>query len=188
MKTLARLLVSLLFFWSIAAAAEDPVHDELRAVRTKIIDAITRGDIDTVLQHVHPDVVVTWQNSEVCRGRQGLKDFFERMGRKSFKGYKVPPTPDELTIMHGGDTGISFGKTVAEYDLLGKQYEIESRWTATLVKEDGQWLLAAYHISMNTLDNPLLDASKKAIYLGGAIALVVGIFIGRILGKRKAVA
>lgn len=186
MKTLARLLVSLLFFWSIAGAAEDPVHDELRAVRTRIIDAITKGDIDTVLQQVHPDVVVTWQNSEVCRGRQGLKDFFERMGRKSFKGYKVPPTPDELTIMHGTDTGISFGKTVAEYDLLGKHYEIESRWTATLVKENGQWLLAAYHISMNTLDNPLLDASKKAIYLGGAIALVVGIFIGRILGKRKA--
>jgi len=185
MKTMLRLMVSLLFLWSVAAAAEDPVHEELRGLRTRIIDAITKGDIDTVLQHVHPDVVVTWQNSEVCRGRQGLKDFFERMGRKSFKGYKIPPTPDELTIMHGADTGVSFGKTVAGYDLLGSHYEIESRWTATLVKENGQWLLAAYHISMNTLDNPLLSAAKKGIYVAGAMALVIGIFIGRILGKRK---
>ena len=60
------------------------------------------------------------------------------------------------SIFHGGDTGISFGETVANYNLFGKDYEIKSRWTATLVKENGKWLLAAYHISMNTLDNPLL--------------------------------
>ncbi|MES2440780.1 MAG: nuclear transport factor 2 family protein [Verrucomicrobiota bacterium] len=168
------------------AAAEDPAHEELRTLRTEIITAITKGDIDTVLRHVHPDVVVTWQNSEVCRGQKGLKDFFERMGKKSFKGYKVPPTPDELTIFHGGDTGVSFGETVAEYNLLGKNYEIKSRWTATLVKENGKWLLAAYHISMNTLDNPLLTAAKKGIYVAGAVALVIGLLIGRLLVKRKA--
>lgn len=183
MKKLAALLVLFLTI-GLLPAAEDPAHEELRTLRTQIIDAITKGDIETVLGHVHPDVVVTWQNSEVCRGRQGLKEFFDRMGRKSFKGYKVPPTPDELTILHGGDTGVSFGKTVAEYDLLGRHYEIESRWTATLVKQDGKWLLGAYHISMNTLDNPLLTAAKKALYIAGAAGLVIGILIGRILGKR----
>ena len=167
-------------------ASEDPVHEELRALRTEIITAITRGDINTVLQHVHPNVVITWQNAEVCRGQQGLKQFFERMGKKSFKGYKVPPTPDELTILHGENTGISFGETVAEYNLLGKNYEIKSRWTATLVKEKGKWLLAAYHISTNTLDNPLLSAAKKALYAATAIALVAGFFIGRIRRKPRA--
>ena len=105
------------------------------------------------------------------------------MGKDSFKGYKVPPTPDELTIFHGGDTGISFGETVAEYRLLGKSYELKSRWTATLVKQDGKWLLAAYHISMNVLDNPILSAAKSGIYLGVVVALVIGILIGRILGS-----
>lgn len=183
MKKLAALFVLLLTIGQLRAV-EDPAHEELRVLRTEIINAITKGDIDTVLAHVHPDVVVTWQNSEVCRGRQGLKDFFDRMGRKSFKGYKIPPTPDELTILHGGDTGISFGKTVAEYNLLGRQYEIESRWTATLVKQEGKWLLGAYHISMNTLDNPLLTAAKQGLYIAGAAGLVIGILIGRILGRR----
>ncbi len=185
MKKLAGLLIILLTIgW--LGAAEDPTHEELRNLRTDIIGAITKGDIETVLQHVHPDVVVTWQNAEVCRGRQGLKDFFERMGKKSFKGYKVPPTPDQLTILHGGDTGVSFGETIAEYHLFGKNYEIKSRWTATLVKEDGRWLVAAYHISMNTLDNPLLTAAKRGIYLAAAGALVIGLMIGRILAKRRA--
>ena len=183
MKKLAALLTIFLTF-GLATAAEDPVHAELRALRTEILDAIIKGDIDTVITHVHPDVVVTWQNSEVCRGRQGLKDFFDKMGKKSFKGYKIPPTPDELTIFHGADTGVSFGETVANYNLFGKDYEIKSRWTATLVKENGKWLLAAYHISMNTLDNPLLTAAKKGLYVAAAVALVIGILIGRVLAKR----
>lgn len=170
-----------------ACAAEDPAHAELRTLRTQIIDAIVKGDIETVVQNVHPDVVVTWQNSEVCRGRQGLKDFFEKTGRESFKGYKVPPTPDELTILHGGDTGISFGETVAGYKLLGKDYEIKSRWTATVVKVDGQWQLAAYHISMNVLDNPLLNTAKSALYTAAGAALVFGTVIGVFLGRRRKV-
>jgi ketosteroid isomerase-like protein len=177
----------LLFFTTgLVSAAEDPAHEELRALRTEIIAAVTKGDIDKVIKHVHPDVVVTWQNSEVCHGALGLKEFFERMGKKSFKGYKVPPTPDALTLLYGGDTGISYGETIAEYQLLGRNYEIKSRWTATLVKVDGKWLLAAYHISMNALDNPLLNAAKNALYTAAAIALVAGFFIGKIFRKRRA--
>jgi len=184
MKTLAKLLMVFLTLGT-ATALENPAHEELRAVRLSIIDAINKGDIDSVINHIHPDAVITWQNSEVCRGHQGLKDFFERMGKDSFQGYKVPPTPDELTIFHGENTGISFGETVAEYHLLGKSYELKSRWTATLVKEDGKWLLAGYHISMNVLDNAILTAAKNGLYLVGAVALVIGILIGMALWKRR---
>jgi ketosteroid isomerase-like protein len=185
MRTLQKLLIVFLTLGPVTAA-EDPAHEELRTLRLSIIDAINKGDIDSVIKHVHPDAVITWQNSEVCRGQKGLREFFERMGKDSFKGYKVPPTPDELTIFHGDDTGVSFGETVAEYNLLGKNYELKSRWTATLVKVDGKWLLAGYHISMNVLDNAILSAAKSGIYLAGGAALVIGILIGRILWKRRA--
>src|SRR5438045_8370340 len=99
----------------ILRAAEDPAHNELRALRTQVIEAITKGDFDAVVRHVHPDVVVTWQNADVCRGVKGLRDFFERMGKSTFRGYKVPPTPDDLTILYGGDTGVSYGRVVASY-------------------------------------------------------------------------
>ena len=185
MKAIRVLLALLIATLITATAAEDPAHEQLRVLRSEIINAIAKGDIDAVVKHVHPNVVVTWQNSEVCRGRQGLVDFFNKMGKKSFKGYKVPPTPDELTILYGGDTGISFGETVAEYKLLGKSYEIKSRWTATLVKENDQWLLAGYHISMNVLDNPLLNAAKKSLYLACGVALPLGILLGLLIRKRK---
>ena len=173
------------FALSNLSAAEDPAHNELRALRTQVIDAITKGDIDAVLTHVHPNVVVTWQNSEVCRGADGLREFFHRMGKETFKGYKVPPTPDELTILHGGDTGISFGHVVGAYTLLGKELEFKSRWTATLVKENGRWLLASYHVSLNALDNPLFNSARKSLIWIAVATGVLGVLVGWLVGRRK---
>ncbi len=172
-------------FAVLASAVEDPAHGELRLLRTEMIDAITKGDTSKVLQHTHPNVVITWQNAVVCRGHQGLKDFLSQNAKDSFKGYKIPPTADELTIFHGANTGVSFGHVVASYRLLGKDYDLKSRWTATLVKENGQWQLAAYHVSMNVLDNPILAATRTATYLGATAALIIGLVIGRYFICRK---
>lgn len=163
----------------------EAAHAALRTLRTEIIDAITKGDMDRVLNSVTPNVVVTWQNNEVCRGRDGLRDFFNRMGKEAFKGYKVPPTPDDLTLLHDGDTGISVGETVAAYNLLGGSYELKSRWTATLVKEGDRWLLAGYHISMNVLDNPILAAAKGSLYGVAGATLLLGLAVGFIVGRRR---
>jgi ketosteroid isomerase-like protein len=172
--------------------AEDPAHEELRVLRTQIIEAITKGDIDRVIASVHPNVVITWQNNDVCRGHQGLRDFFNRLGKDAFKGYRTPPTPDELTILYGNDTGISFGETVADYHLLGTSHQMKSRWTATLVKENGRWLLAGYHISMNVLDNPILNAAKRGLVwaasIAAIVALVAGLVFGRMLGRKPSAA
>jgi len=168
-----------------AATPEDPAHNELRALRTQVLDAIKSGDVERVLAYVHPNVVITWQNQEVCRGREGLREFYNRMGKDAFRGYKVDPIPDDLTILYGGDTGISFGSSVAAYRLLGKEAEFKNRWTATLVKENGRWLLASYHVSNNTLDNPLVNTAKRAVYWAGVIGLIVGLAFGLVVARRR---
>lgn len=167
------------------AAPDDPAHNELRALRIQVLEAIKSGDVERTLTYVHPNLVVTWQNQEVCRGREGLRDFYNRMGKDAFRGYKVDPMPDDLTILYGGDTGISFGSSVAAYRLLGKEFEFKNRWTATLVKENGRWLLASYHVSNNTLDNPLVNTAKRALYGAGVIGLIVGLAFGLLVARRR---
>lgn len=167
------------------ATPEDPAHNELRALRTQVLDAIKAGDVERTLTYVHPNLVVTWQNQEVCRGREGLREFYNRMGKDAFRGYKVDPIPDELTILYGGDTGISFGSSVAAYRLFGREYEFRNRWTATLVKENGRWLLASYHVSNNTLDNPLVNIAKRALYWAGGVGLIVGLAFGLLVARRR---
>ncbi len=164
-----------------AQTPEDPAHQELRALRTEVLSAITSGNVEDTLKYVHPNVVITWQNHEVVRGHQGLRDFMRRMGAEAFRGYRVPPTPDDLTILYGGDMGVSFGTSVAAYRLLGMNIDFTNRWTATVVKENGRWMLTAYHVSNNVLNNPLLTVLMWA----GVLALVVGLAAGFVFGRRR---
>jgi hypothetical protein len=164
-------------------AAENPVHQELRQLRTNVLEAIASGNVDRQLQYVHTNIVITWQNGDVCRGHQGLRDFYARFGKDAFKGYKVPPTPAELTIMQGDNTGISYGHSVAQYTLFGRTYEFNNHWTATLVKDNGNWKLASYHVSLDALNNPLINAAKKGLMAGAGISCVIGLVIGIVIGR-----
>lgn len=187
-------LVSLVVFLTapIHAAPEvpmDPDHVELRALGKALIDGIEKGDMDALEPLLHPNVVVTWQNGQVCKGVPAIRKFYADMAaqsKKTFQGYKVRPTADEPTILYSNATaGVVYGYNVGHFFLMGKEFEMPNRWTATMVKENGKWVLAGYHVSMNVLDNPLLNGVKKAGIIGAAIAAIAGVLIGRAIGKRK---
>jgi ketosteroid isomerase-like protein len=167
------------------STAENPVHNELRKTRGEVIEAIESRDLDRMLAHVHPDVVVTWQNGETCHGLAELRAFYQRMGKDAFVSFKVPHEVDRLSVIHGGHTAIAAGHVVADYQLLGKSYEFDSRWTATLVLENGQWLIAAYHISLNALDNPILDTAKSSLWLAAGAGLVSGLLSALLISRLR---
>jgi ketosteroid isomerase-like protein len=171
---------------------QEAVHDELRELKKGLTDAVLKQDFDAQLKYVSPDVVVTWQNGEVVRGIPGLKEFLDKNQAKAnriFQGYKEPPAPADLTILYGNDTGISYGTSVASYNLLGKQFELTNHWTAALVRQDGRWVIAAYHVSSDILDNPLINTAKNSLYWVGGITLLIGGALGwafhSLTGKRR---
>jgi ketosteroid isomerase-like protein len=189
------------------AAANDTaaVHDELRHVRDEILAAWQRRDIDGVLAHVDPDVVVTWQNGEVSRGADGIRRFYQEMfeGEGSILSSLASTlTVDDLSILHGPDTAIAFGSIHDEFTFkralastaaigAGNSLALTSRWTATLVRKAGEWKLASYHVSTNVFSNPVQDLAVKASGRVGAIggflagAVVVGLVAW--LMRRRAV-
>ena len=56
--------------------------------------------------------------------------------------------------------------------------------------DDNQWRLRAIHFGTNNLDNPVLTKVKNTLIRDGVIgalaALVVGLAIGWLLGRRRA--
>ena len=125
-----------------AQAQEDPAHAQLRALRDDMVDAMNKRDLNRLLSHLHPDVVVTWQNAEVSRKPDGVRSYISRMleGPNSVvESFTTAPTVDELTILYGGDTGISFGSSRDRFKLRsGKSLEVASRWSGRTVRPDGR--------------------------------------------------
>jgi ketosteroid isomerase-like protein len=176
-----------------APANEDPAHEELRALRDGLIEAIQAGDITRELTYLHPNVVVTWQNAEVSRGRDGVREYLERMlegPSPIVENYSADFNVDALTILYGGDAGISFGSSQEHVDLIGgESVDYTGRWSATLVREGGQWLIASLHGSANLFDNPFLATARRLMYVVGIVALAVGLVVGFLVGRgRKAAA
>jgi ketosteroid isomerase-like protein len=168
-----------------ASGAEDPAHAELRQLREALTEAVLAGDVDAQLALTDENIVTTWQNSRVARGHDGLREFLNDMtagGDDVFQGYTVRPTADDLSILHGGNTAIAYGSSVPHYRYLGMEFDLENRWTATLVNSDGQWKVAAYHVSANVADNPILDAARRSLWMAGGIGAAIGIIVGLIGG------
>jgi ketosteroid isomerase-like protein len=170
-----------------AVVQEDPAHVPLRALRDDLVDAVGKRDLPRLLGHLHPNVVVTWQNAEVSRGRDGVRSYLERMlgGEQSVvERFTTAPEVDELTILYGGDTGIAFGRSTDHFQLRhGPAFDLSTRWTATLVKESGAWQIAAFHASTNIFDNPLTRAARRWLVWAAAVALLVGVAVGMVAAR-----
>ena len=146
-----------------AATPEDPAHNELRALRTQVLDAIKRA----MSSAPSPTFIRTRRHMAepggVPRSRR-TPAFYNRMGKDAFRGYKVDPIPDELTILYGGDTGSPLAARSPRTGCSARSTKFKNRWTATLVKENGRCCSPAITCPITQLDNPLVNTAKRALY------------------------
>jgi ketosteroid isomerase-like protein len=165
----------------------------INSLRTELVDAFNKGDVDRLISHLDPDVVITWQNGEVSRGPDGVKAYYNKMmtgENRIVQKLSAEPTVDDRHIY--GDWAVSWGNLHDEYTLNdGKSFKFDSRFTATIAKRGAEWKVVAFHASVNAFDNPILRmaASKVGTWagiIGGVIGLFVGLLIGRMRGKRPA--
>jgi uncharacterized protein (TIGR02246 family) len=188
MKTTLLTILLTALFTVCAFTQEDPAHADLRAARDGLLAGMNRGDIEAQLQFLHPNVVVTWHNAEVSRGREGVRKYLDRMlngPSKVVEKFGADVKVDELSILYGGDTAIAFGSAQEHFTLTGgKSFDFTGRWSAALVKEDGKWLVANLHTSDNIFDNPLLNVATRALWWIGGGGLLVGLLVGWLLGRR----
>ena len=66
---------------------------------------------------------------------------------------------------------------------------MKSRWTATVIKDGGQWKLLTIHAGTNFLDNPVLAGIEQLSKTYGAVGagggLILGAFMGFLLGRLR---
>ena len=178
---------------------ENPAHEELRELRGRMQAAMNSKDIDALLTGVTEDVVFSTMNGDVVRGKDGIRAYFSKMMTGPDAMVKEVNTAfeaDDLTLLFGGslgepeDAGVAFGKSKDSYVLKdGTEFQVEPRWTATMIREPDGWKVASFHYSVNMFDNPLFNKlkgmTKQVGFAGLGIGLLVGMLVGFLLGRRK---
>jgi uncharacterized protein (TIGR02246 family) len=166
-------------------------YKELLVLREKIFAAYEARNVNDVLELVHADVVATWQNGFRARGREEVRKFFEDMltGEKRIvRDVKSKLTVDGVSVLHGDNTAVACGNIADKFELTsGTTLELDSKWTATLVKRDSEWSIASFHVSTNVFENPVLTTARSwmtnlaiiAAVGTGVIGLGIGYFFAR---------
>ena len=168
-------------------AEEAQIHKDLIRLRDEAAAALNEQDIDKLLEFVHPDVVFTAPypkvGEEVRRGKSGVKAYFDELftgPSRRAESMKSEITVDDTSLIYGGDTAIAWGSSRDTYKMVdGSTLLVPSRWSGTLVRQDGKWLIAEFHVSVNMFNNPLLEpAVRQTAWMSGGIAAVVGLLLG----------
>ena len=190
------LLVALFLTLPLYAAeeADHEIHQELRGVLITVQNAINSGNYDAMLPVISENVRATTITQEVMSGHEQVSAYFKHwFGPGGFlKKLDMTFTADALTELSPDKTwGVVRGSGMERYTLAdGRQYDMPTRWTATVVKEaDGKWRLRTIHFGTNFLDNPILTEAKRAVVKYAAVAggggLLLGLLLGFLLGRRK---
>ena len=168
-----------------AAVTSDDPTQAINLLRLELIDSFNQGDLDRLLSHLDPDVVITWQNAEVCRGPAEVRAYYDKMmtgPERRVDKVSADPKVDDRHVY--GDWAVSWGSMNDHFVLTdGSDLNMNSRFTATIARRGDTWKVTSFHTSVNAFENPILGyAAKKAGTWALTIGLVAGLLIGLIAG------
>jgi ketosteroid isomerase-like protein len=188
-KTCFALLFSLLSIFSASAWAQEAdaeIHEELRAALRVVENAINTDQYEEMLPVLSAQLRATSINQEFIAGNEAIPPYFQRWFGEGGKlgSLEFHLTPDALTELSPDKSwGLVYGEGTEKYLLRdGRAYELKTRWTATMAKEeDGKWRVRAIHIGTNFLDNPILSEVESAIKKTGLLGAIGGLIVGFLL-------
>ncbi|MCX7010850.1 MAG: nuclear transport factor 2 family protein [Kiritimatiellaeota bacterium] len=152
--------------WAADAHAAD--HEALRALMKTAATAINTQDVKILEACLAKNFVFTTVDQTALTNRAGVAAYYDRMFRAAeapLSKMEIKPQADILTQFIAPDAGYCYGSSVESYTLKdGKIFTFHTRWTALVIREDGQWKAAALHAGINFLDNPVLEARSLSFW------------------------
>lgn len=156
---------------------------ELESFRTGLFHAFNQGEYRRMVEeYCHPNVIATWQDGTSCQGYDGVLAEFDKL-KQFIDSMQVNPTTDHRLVLNDGKLVVSSGNMRDDYGLSrGYKVTLNSRWCATLVKENDRWQLISFGASTNAFDNQVVELYVKgAKYQAGGVAGAAGVILGGLL-------
>lgn len=190
MKTLLlcmAMVVPIITFGPSLADPADPHAADREALITvfhAMEAAINDQNVERMVAQMTPDATVTWLNGEVSRGHDQIRTYYQRMVKgpeRILDKYTTAAKIDAHARFYG-DVAVADGSMRDSFIPVARgPFQLDSRWSSVSVKIDGQWKVAAMHLSANVFSNELIEEAKSAAWktgIGGAIAgLILGLLV-----------
>ena len=125
----------------VAQTPSDQSAAVLQAERDGCV-AYLRGDADKIATFLTEDYTLTNSKGEISTAADDIQE--AKTGKVK---YDVFENYDMKVRVYGDTTAVVLGKTKIKGSMEGKSIDIVAQFTDTFVKKNGQWQLAAGHVS-----------------------------------------
>lgn len=199
-SVLAMIFTLFLAIISVGEAFADDVdphaadRQALLKVFREIEASINAQDIDRMVAQMDPAATVTWLNGEVSRGHAEIRAYYQRMlkGEQRIldRYLTAAKVAASARFLGNGDVAVADGTMEDEFFPVARgPFRLQSNWTSTSARVDGQWKVISLHLSSNVFTNSLLAEAKNALWYAGGGAAVAGVLLGlllcRVFGRRR---
>jgi len=169
------------------ADAVDP-HAADREALIKVFHEIEAGindqNVERMVAQMTPDATVTWLNGEVSRGHDQIRAYYQRMVKGPERILDKYTTAAKIGA-HArffGDVAVADGSMRDSFFPVARgPFQLDSHWSSTSVKLDGQWKVASMHLSANVFTNDLIEEAKSAAWKTGIAGTLAGLLLGLLI-------
>lgn len=184
----------MLTVWPLMAqAAETDPRAEDRQQLLKVFDEIVNGineqNIDRMVAQMDENATVIWLNAEASRGHAEIKAYYRKMvnaagtGDAILKKY-LTKARVAAPARFLGDIAVADGTMEDEFFPIRRDpFKLNSNWSVTCVKRDGQWKILHLHLSTNVFNNELLDEVKQMVWYAAGGGLLAGLVLMFLIGR-----
>lgn len=161
---------------------------QLGVILLDVEKAINSANLKAMERHMHPRIVVAWYNAEISYGIPEVEEYYNRMLKASnrlLNSFSTRATVSRPAVIHG-NFAVASGSTQDHLELVGGDtLDIPGIWTASLIKENGDWKITSIHFSTNTFDNPVSGQLGNTIWIAAAIGFLTGLLLMWMVTRRK---
>ena len=176
---------------SVVATKED--REQLVKLKDVFVEGMSSGNFSKVAPYLHQPFSGTAISQHVMSTPADVQAYLDEILRKPgalVKSIAISPGVDYPTQIYQGTFGVVRGGNKETYTLTdGRVLDFATRWSATVIKDGGQWKLLSIHAGVNFLDNPILAQAGEAVKTYGAAGagggLILGGIIGFLFGRRR---
>ena len=178
---------------SALAADNDPYAADRQAlirIFREIEASINAQDVDRMVAQMAPEATVTWLNGEVSRGHAEIRAYYQRMVKgeqRILDRYLTTAKIGASAHFFGhGEVAVADGTMVDEFFPVARgPFTLNSNWTSTSAKIDGQWKVVSMHLSSNVFTNSLIAEAKEAIWWAAGGTGLAGLVLGWLIGRMR---
>jgi len=157
----------------------------LRAIFNVFAESINSNNMEKLKSVTREGFILVSSEQVLTTGKNTVEEYFPKEIGKDYKftrlGMNIEPGAI-IEISNDKNWVTAYGRGVEKYSFNGINYELPTRWTANIAKENEVWKINSFHSGVNFSENSVIKSFEDLSWKIGSVGAIIGVLLGFLIG------